>query len=222
MLAKGNYHVLLGSRSVDKGNAALKDLHSRNLPGSVEMISIDVTKDDTIETAARNVKNSHGKLDILVNNAAISPTEPPLRQAMRDAFDTNATGTAMVTAEFAPLLKKSTASSRIVNISSGIGSITLRADPKRALNGLQFLQYKASKAAMNMVTACQIVEYANDGIKVFAFCPGFTVSNLGPFNKPENGAKPTSEAVEPLVDIVEGKRDNEAGQYLHNSGNYPW
>jgi NAD(P)-dependent dehydrogenase (short-subunit alcohol dehydrogenase family) len=221
-MAKGSYHVLMGSRSPEKGNAALKELQSRNLAGFVEMIQLDVTDDDTIERAAATVQRNHGKLDMLVNNAAVAAMTPPLRQQMRVAFDTNATGPAVVTSLFAPLLQKSTASPRIVNISSGVGSINRRLNPDSPTYKLQGVQYRASKTALSMVTACQWVEYEPLGIKVFAYDPGFTQSNLGPHNKAENGAKPASEAVMPLIDVLEGKRDHEAGKFLHNTGVYPW
>lgn len=221
-MAKGSYHVLMGSRSLEKGDAALKELQSRNLAGSVELILLDVTDDDTIEQAAAKVQRNHGKLDILVNNAAVVPMTPPLRQQMRESFDTNATGPAVVTSLFAPLLQKSTASPRIVNISSGVGSINRRLNPDSPTYKIQAVQYRASKTALSMVTACQWVEYEPFGIKVFAYDPGFTQSNLGPYNKAENGAKPASEAVMPLIDVLEGKRDHEAGKFLHNTGIYPW
>lgn len=141
---------------------------------------------------------------------------------MRDAFDTNATGPAVVTAAFAPLLRKSTTSPRIVSISSGAGSINRRLDPSSPIYKMQQVQYRASKAALHMVTACQVVEYEADGIKVFAYDPGFTQSNLGPRNKAENGARAASESVMPLIDVLEGVRDHEAGLLLHIAGVYPW
>ncbi|KAL8747699.1 MAG: hypothetical protein Q9190_000440 [Brigantiaea leucoxantha] len=221
LMAKGSYHVLIGSRSAEKGDVAVKELQSRQLPGSVEMIALDVTNDDSIERAATTVERNHGRLDILVNNAGIGAMNPPLRQQMRDAFDTNATGPAVLTEIFAPLLEKSSASPRIVNISSGAGSINRRLDPSSVIYKQKQVQYRASKAALSMVTACQWVDHG-PAIKVFAFCPGFTQSSLSEHNTTENGAKPTAEAVMPLIDILEGKRDNEAGQFLHSSGTYPW
>ncbi|KAL8792022.1 MAG: hypothetical protein Q9195_005363 [Heterodermia aff. obscurata] len=221
LMAKGSYHVLLGSRSSEKGNAAVKDLQSQNLPGSVEMLLIDVTDDDTIERAAAQVEQDHGRLDILINNAGIAAQSPPLREQMRKAFDTNATGPAVVTNAFGPLLKKSNASPKILNLSCGVGSITSRLDPSRPGYKLQEVQYRASKAALHMVTACQWVEYG-PAIKVFAFDPGFTISNIGPHHIAKHGAKPASEAVKPLIDILEGQRDDEAGQFLHKSGSFPW
>lgn len=80
-------------------------------------------------------------------------------------------------------------------------------------------------------------------IKVFSYCPGFTVSNLSHMNTAENGARPTADSVSilkrlrssclcsseltpeqvyPLVDIIEGKRDDEQDVLLHGKGTYPW
>lgn len=221
-MAKGSYHVLMGSRSIEIGNAALEELQSRNLAGSVEMIPLDMTDDDTIERAATTVQRNHGKLDILVNNAAVVSMASPFRQQMRESFDTNATGPAVVTSLFAPLLQKSTASPRIVNISSGMGSIACRINPDLPFHEVQAVQYRASKTALNMVTACQRVEYEPLGIKVFAFDPGFTQTNISPQNTAENGAKPASEAVMPLIDVLEGKRDKEDFKLLDDTGFYPW
>lgn len=92
---------------------------------------------------------------------------------MQAAFNANATGAAVTAQIFAPLLKKSR-SPRIVNVSSGAGSISLRLE-KNQYYKMGEVQYRASKCAMNMVAACQVAEYEDDGIKVFVFCPGFTV-----------------------------------------------
>ena len=184
-----------------------------------------MTDDATIALAAETVDRTHGKLDMLINNAGtVALTVSPLREQMRQAFDTNATGPAILTDAFGPLLRKSTSGrARIVNVSSGAGSINRRLDPTSPMYRMKGgLQYRASKAALSMVTACAVVEYGDSGIKVFAYCPGFTVSNLGPHNTAENGARAVAESVGPLVDVLEGKRDGEAGLFLHNEGVYPW
>lgn len=188
------------------------------------MLHLDVTEDSTIEKAAEVVQQSHGHLDILVNNAAVAAmTQPSLREQMRVAFDTNATGPAVVTSIFGPLLRKSTdVLRRIVNITSGAGSIERRLDPSSPIYKVQQVQYRASKTALNMVTACQLVEYEPFGVKVFLYDPGFTQSSLGPHNTAENGARAVAESVRPLVDVLEGKRDNETGRILHNTGVFPW
>ena len=145
-----------------------------------------------------------------------------IAQQMAQCFQTNAIGPVLMLEAFAPLLKKANGTPRIINVSSGQGSITKRLDPTSSGYNLKGVQYRTSKAAMNMVTACQEVEYGEQGFKVFAYCPGFTVSNLGPHNNAENGAKPTSEGTAPMVNILNGERDAEHGRLIHGEGQYPW
>jgi len=239
LLAKGTYHVLLASRSTSKGNAALQDLSSRGLPGSLEMVQLDVQSDDHIRAVARSITEKHGKLDILVNNAAVGmPPAATERERFQMAFDVNATGPYLTTKALIPLLRKS-ATPRIINISSGAGSIGRRLTPESPMYKIQALEYRASKTAFNMITACLHVEYGlgveqTDGdktqkteaesksIKVFCYDPGFTVSNLSPYNKKENGARDTKDTVTSIMDIIEGKRDADVGSFIHNSGGYPW
>ena len=223
LLAKKNptYHVFIGARSSSKGTAALQTLQSRNLPGTAEALELDVTKDDTITRAAEHVEKTHGKLDTLVNNAGVAIVPGTLREQLRQAFDTNATGTAIMGETFLPLLKKGS-DARVINVSSGAGSIERRLDPTSGLYKVHAHPYRASKAAMNMITANQFVEFSEFGIKVFAYCPGFTVSNLGPQNNAESGARSAEESVVSLVDVLEGKRDEDVGKFLHNTGVYPW
>ncbi|KAK7188878.1 hypothetical protein DPSP01_007701 [Paraphaeosphaeria sporulosa] len=221
LLQKGTYHVLVGSRSTRKGALALKDLQSRNYPGTVELLPLDVTDDNTISDVASTVESQHGKLDILVNNAAVAIPPGNDREQLRLAFDTNATGPWVLTKTLLPLLQKST-SARIINISSGVGSIGRKLDPANPMHKLSAVQYRASKAALNMVTACQYVEYGALGIKVALYDPGFTVSNLSENNRAEKGARSAEKTVQSLMEVVEGKRDAEAPAFLHNTGAYEW
>lgn len=239
LLAKGTYHVLLASRSTSKGNAALEDLRSRNLPGSIELVQLDVQNDDHISAVARSITEKHGKLDILVNNAAVAlPQATTERERFRIAFDVNATGPYLTTKALIPLLRKS-ANPRIVNVSSGAGSIGRRLTPESPMYKIQALEYRASKTAFNMITACLHVEHGlgieqTDGekldkvetegktMKVFCYDPGFTVSNLSAHNKKEYGARDAKDTVSSIMEVIEGQRDDEAGNFIHNSGSYPW
>ncbi|KAF2031234.1 NAD(P)-binding protein [Setomelanomma holmii] len=225
LLADASNFILLGSRSVEKGESAVKDLQARDLPGSVELVQIDVTSDESIEAAAKQVKEKHGRIDALVNNAAIGDSfhaSLPLSTCLQSAFHTNITGPAVVVEAFAPLLSASTHTPRIINVTSGAGSITLRSDTSNPHQTMKVVPYRVSKAALNMLTVCQWYEYREAGWKVFAFCPGFTESNLGPMNKVEHGAKPTSEGARPMVAILKGDRDVESGGYLKAEGQWPW
>jgi NAD(P)-dependent dehydrogenase (short-subunit alcohol dehydrogenase family) len=159
----------------------------------------------------------------LVNNAGIADSnDEHMFHKLINTFCTNAAGPYATVEAFAPLLSKSITTPRIVNVSSGAGSITLRLDPKDAFYKMKQDQYRISKAALNMVTACQITEYHPRGWKVFAYCPGWTESNFTPRNRTANGAKPTSEAAVPIVRILNGERDVEAGRFLAHGGVNPW
>ena len=162
------------------------------------------------------------RLDALVNNAGIGTPSGSLSKQMSQIFQTNAMGPLLMVESFAPLLKKSIGTPRIVNVSSGGGSITTRLDPTSTGYSMKVVPYRASKAALNMITACQAVEFGDLGFKVFVYCPGFTVSNLGPYNKAENGAKSTNEGAAPIVKILAGERDGEHAKFLHATGQYPW
>ena len=143
-------------------------------------------------------------------------------QKLNTAFCTNAAGPYVTVDTFAPLLSKSISTPRIVNVSSGAGSISLRLDPNNEFYKMKHDQYRVSKAALNMVTACQITEYHPRGWKVFVYCPGWTESNLSPANKVANGAKPTSDGVRPIVQMVNGERDTQTGKFLRYGGEFSW
>lgn len=72
LLADASNHVLLGARSSDKGIAAVKDLQSRNLPGAVEFVQIDVTDEDSVAAAAKAVESAHGR-SVFTSPAEIKP-----------------------------------------------------------------------------------------------------------------------------------------------------
>ncbi|KAH6877990.1 hypothetical protein BKA58DRAFT_426897 [Alternaria rosae] len=228
LLDDAKYHIVLGSRSAEKGEAAVQQLQEKGLPGKVELLQIDVSDEASIEKAKNVVEGRYGRIDALVNNAAITGEEPAsssLSTRMTSAFLTNTTGPAVIVETFAPLLAKSAQmgkTPRIINVTSGAGSIGLRSDRGNPHQAMKVLPYRTSKAALNMLTACQDYEYGPKGWKVFCFCPGFTESNLGPRNKAEHGAKPTSEGARPMVAILEGKRDGECGGFLKAEGGWPW
>ncbi|KAF2819868.1 NAD(P)-binding protein [Ophiobolus disseminans] len=162
-------------------------------------------------------------IDALVNNAAIlGDFTAPLSQQMTAAFLTNATGPTVVVQAFTPLLAKSTKTPRIVNVTSGAGSISLRVDYTNEHQKMVAIPYRTSKAVLNMVTVCQAYEHGPKGWKVFAYCPGHTESDLGPMNKVEFGAKLTSEGAGPMVGIIAGERDGEHGGFLRADGQWAW
>lgn len=142
---------------------------------------------------------------------------------MAQCYKTNVIGAQLMIDAFTPLLKKSIATPRIDNVSSGVGSIEQRLNPSSPIYRMSEIQYRASKSALNMVTADRSVELADAGIKVFSYCPGFTVSNLSAMNTADKGAKPTSEGAAPIVPLLEGKRDDKNGGFLYGfDEQYGW
>jgi NAD(P)-dependent dehydrogenase (short-subunit alcohol dehydrogenase family) len=221
-MAKGTYHILIGARSTTKGEAAIKELQSKNHPGTCELVQLDQTDDASIAAAAAHVEATHGRLDVLINNAAIA-SKDPTRAAMTSNFTTNTLGPWFVTRAFRPLLLKSTASpARVINVSTGMGSVALKLDHSHWIAPLEALPYCVSKTALSMVTAQLVYDFKDEDVLFFTVCPGFTVSNLGEENCEANGARPTAEAVRGLMGVVEGERDGDAGKFLHEGGLYDW
>lgn len=207
-----------------EGQVAIEEFKAQDLPGSVELVQLDVSDDGTIVRAAQHAETTHGRIDVVVNNAAVAYTGERTRESMHASFDTNVVGPMRVAEAFAPLLQRSTSpyGPRIINVSSRAGSISRRLDKENMVYDTSLLEYRTSKAAQNMLSVCQVWEYGKLGIKTFMFCPGFTESNLVPMAKVENGAKPVAEGARPIVDIIEGKRDGEEGLFLIDGGVADW
>lgn len=132
--ASPNHHVLLGSRSLEKGQKVLDDVIAADssLKDRIELVQIDVTSKKSIEAAKETVETKFGKLDVLVNNAGIIVYRPDVDTltSLREHFETNTFGTAVCTEVFEPLLKKSS-NPRLIHVSSDQGSITGRLDKSK-------------------------------------------------------------------------------------------
>ncbi|KAF3038227.1 hypothetical protein E8E11_001719 [Didymella keratinophila] len=119
--SSADYHVIIGSRSLDKGNAALSKIKSLNNPGNTPLIQLDVTSDSFISSTFTSISHSFGRLDILVNNAGICP-EPssakwPTRDELKRIFDTNVFGPTLATRAAITLLQY-IKDSHIINITT--------------------------------------------------------------------------------------------------------
>lgn len=158
-----------------------------------------------------------------MNNAGIASSQGTEAEQIVEVFRVNAVGVYLTSSYFAPLLKKANGTARIVNVTSGAGSITNRLDPNGIGSTHKAVPYRVSKAAMHMVFACQAREFEEDGIKMFLYGPGYTVSSLSAYNKAEFGAKPTSVGAAPITAMVNGTRDADAGKYLeYGLESFPW
>jgi NAD(P)-dependent dehydrogenase (short-subunit alcohol dehydrogenase family) len=227
LATNGGFHILIGSRSTAKAEGAIKQILSE-VPKAdaslLEPLEIDLTSDASIAAAVANVSKAHGKLDVLVNNAAISGTDSALdsiRAKYNAAYNTNVTGTAIVTDNFIPLLQKSTAPTRrIVMVSSGLGSLYLTQDGKAPAQQ-RYAQYAISKAALNMLTLYTLERVKGDGITVIAMSPGFCATNLNNFR----GTLPPEVGALNIVDaITKGSYEDMNGKFMGDKKGefYPW
>ncbi len=219
------YHVIMGSRTLEKGQAALTQIQSRNPAGSISLVQLDITSDSSIDAARKAVESRWGHLDILINNAGICSLTFD-RKVLRETLETNAVSPALVTEAFITLLKKASHAC-VIYVSSALGSIGMRSDADSQAYNEDYKAYRISKAALNMLVACDAWQYGKDGIKVFAFCPGYVVTDLADMRKAKMDygvATPEGSALG-LLDIAEGKRDADAGKFLNTNGDdglYLW
>ncbi|KAF2266530.1 short chain dehydrogenase [Lojkania enalia] len=223
--ASPNYHVIMSARTPSKGEAALKEIQARNPQGTLSFLQLDVSSDESIATAAKKIEEDFGRLDVLVNNAGIYLRDAT-RDNLRSTFDTNVFGPLLLTHALEHLLKKSK-DPRIINVSSGLGSITNRADPEHENYQVPFYPYRMSKAALNMMSTCQAFEFKEWGAKVWAYCPGYVVTDLTGKEDRENriarGAESSETSAQGILEIIEGKRDGEVNKFVRRYGlQYPW
>jgi len=186
-LSKKGLFVYLGSRDLEKGKAAVKELNENGFE-NIQAIEIDVTNPDSILDAKNVVESEQGKLDILINNAGILGTNQqqasntPIAD-IQTVFDTNFFGVISVTQAFLELLKKSE-SPRISNITSGLGSLTLHSDPSWKYYDYKATSYVTSKAALNTYTIILAYELKDLPFKVNVIDPGYTATDFNHHSGP--------------------------------------
>jgi NAD(P)-dependent dehydrogenase (short-subunit alcohol dehydrogenase family) len=182
-LLQQGYFVYLGSRDKANGQDAVAQLKTEGL-NNVELLKIDVSNPESVATAAAQIT----ELDVLINNAGIlgaweqAPSTAPL-SLIKDVFETNFFGAISVTQSFIDLLKKS-AEPRIVNVTSGLGSLTLHSDPSWKYYQVKGAAYGPSKTALNAYTVHLAHELKDTAFKINAVDPGYTKTDFNHHNGP--------------------------------------
>jgi NAD(P)-dependent dehydrogenase (short-subunit alcohol dehydrogenase family) len=170
-LAGAGVVVYVGSRDAGRGERAAEEID-----GDARLLVLDVTDAASVAAAAREVT----ALDILVNNAGISGVDNTAPdedlEAFRRIYETNVFGVVGVTNAFLPALRRS-AHPRIVNVSSGTGSLAWSTGSQFPHRG-SFAAYRSSKTALNALTVLYAHALAGDGIKVNALAPGLRRTGL--------------------------------------------
>jgi NAD(P)-dependent dehydrogenase (short-subunit alcohol dehydrogenase family) len=221
--------TLVGSRDFERGQAAAQQIGSGAIP-----IQLDVTDSASISGAAERIRTEFGRLDLLVNNAAISNTGVGGRSLaeytatsrasnvsldeVRAIWETNVFGVLAVYQAMLPLLRESS-DARIVNVSSGVGSLTLNADPTYPSRSMFAPGYSASKTALNGVTLAMMIELESTPIKVNLVSPGFTKTNLNGYE----GTQSVEEGSREVVRVALLGPDGPTGTFTRwENATIPW
>lgn len=221
-LARTGALVLMGARDAKRGEEAAAKLRAEGL--KVRYVPVDLERASETATAlAEQIKSEFGHLDVLINNAGIADlsTDGPASVASIDTikriFATNFFGTVEFTQPFLPLLKAAPAA-RIVNVSSGLGSLGLNNDANSPYYGVKILGYNSSKAALNMFTVNLAWELRDTKIKVNSICPGYTATDLNN----NSGPQTIEEGSIAIVKYAQIGEDGPTGGFFHKDGEYPW
>jgi NAD(P)-dependent dehydrogenase (short-subunit alcohol dehydrogenase family) len=217
-LAASGYRVLLGARSQVLGEEAAGKLKRYD----VRYLAIDLDDSATIATAAQIIDADFGHLDILVNNAGIAAQGDGLPStsnldAIERAFRVNFLGSVAVTQAMLPLLRKAP-SARIVNVSSGLGSLAKSSDPAWTHVAAKYLGYAASKAALNMLTVQLAYELRDTSIKVNSVDPGYTATDLNQ----HRGIQTIPEGAVEIIRLALLADDGPTGSFRNAHGIVPW
>jgi NAD(P)-dependent dehydrogenase (short-subunit alcohol dehydrogenase family) len=228
-LVAHGFTTLVGSRNLERGEVA-----AREIGPDARAIQLDVTDHASIAAAAERVRNDFGRLDVLVNNAAISNTSKLPGQSVeeysklnrpsnvsldevRAIWETNVFGVLAVYQAMLPLLREAP-SARIVNVSSGAGSLTRNADPASPYRQIFGPGYSASKTALNAMTLAMAIELEPTGIKVNACSPSFIKTNLNAY---EGTGTLEEGALEPVRLALLGP-DGPTGTFSRTGEAIPW
>ncbi|GLZ27873.1 dehydrogenase [Lentzea sp. NBRC 105346] len=212
------WSVGVGARDPERLRVAVEKLQA----GGVDAFAVplDVTDDASVAAAARLVEE-RGGLDVLVNNAGVvggesqQPSTADL-EGMRTAVETNVFGVVRVTNALLPLLRRS-ASPRIVNVSSSVGSLTRQSAGGEQAGPIS-IAYSPTKTYLNAVTVQYARELAGTGILVNAGCPGYCATDLNGFR----GHRTPQQGAAIAVHLATLPDDGPSGGFFQDDDVVPW
>lgn len=198
-----NLHIYIAARDTKKGQEALDKLNGqtdKDSSNSVELVSLDITNDDSIDQITKQVK----QLDILVNSAGISggmedtSSASSIRKQLQTVYNTNVFGTIALTNTLLPLLTSGNHSVKpaIINISSDLGSFGNQQNPKWKHYKIPLAFYPSTKSALNMFTAVYAKKLPD--LRIISVNPGYTATNFNGntgYKTPEEGASAYTHAI---------------------------
>ena len=215
-LVAAGHTVYVGARDEARGRAAAEEFGAR-------FVHLDVTDDASVAAAYTQIE-ADGRLDVLINNAGIEPrlagnaiptAADETADSVRATFETNVFGLVRVSHAFLPLLQKS-ASPVIVNLSSGLASLTDLSNPESYTHFYPGLSYPASKTTINAIT----IQYAKafPGIRINAVDPGYTNTDLNG----RTGTQTVEEGAAIIARMAQIGPDGPTGTFVSAHGPVAW
>ncbi|GAA3164440.1 MULTISPECIES: SDR family oxidoreductase [Streptomyces] len=213
------WRVGIGARDAERRAAAVARL--RESGADAFGVPLDVTDDASVRAAARTVEDRAGRLDVLVNNAGITGAVPQSPTTVdpatvRAVVETNVIGVIRVTNALLPLLRRSP-SPRIVNVSSGTGSLTRQTTPGTDTGPIA-VAYAPSKTFLNAVTVQYAKELRETNILVNAVCPGYCATDLNGFS----GTRTPQQGAAAAIRLATLPDDGPTGGFFEDAGPVPW
>jgi NAD(P)-dependent dehydrogenase (short-subunit alcohol dehydrogenase family) len=215
------WSVGVGARDDQRRNAAVEKLRAAGVDAFG--VPLDVTDDTSATAAARLIEEQAGRLDVLVNNAAIAggmPQEPTRADlaTIRTVMETNVIGVIRVTNAMVPLLRRSV-SPRIVNMSSSVGSLTRQSGTAAEQTaGPIAVAYAPSKTFLNAVTLQYARELSGTNILINAGCPGYVATDLNGFR----GVRTPEQGAAIAIKLATLPDDGPTGKFFDDAGVVPW
>ena len=211
LIARGHI-VYLGARDLNNARQAAEKLGG--LP-----LQIDITDDASVQAAAEQVLAAGRGQDVLVNNAGIAGSRATAADTtgpdLAAVLDTNVVGIVRVMHAFLPLLRQSSAGV-VVNVGSGLGSMSRATDPEAMEHSRNLLDYSTAKAAVSMLT----VQYAKafPDLRINVVDPGYTATDFNGFR----GTKTVEQGAAAIVLAATLAKDGPTSTFIDDNGTVPW
>ena len=209
-LAKQGIYVLIGARNPSEAEDTLAAVKA---VGKGEIISLDVSKEQSISEASDTITGSFGKLDILVNNAGIfadpgsfydTTTEDLHRTLLVNLY-----GPFRLIQTFLPMMIQNNFG-RIVNVSSGMGQLSDM--------GGGYPAYRISKTSINALTSLSSVEAVGKNIKINSVCPGWVKTDMGG----ASATRPVEKGAETIVWAATLPDSGPTGKFFRDKKEIGW
>lgn len=210
-LAAAGITAVVGSRSLDAGQRVADEVRAAG--GSSAAVALDVADEQSVQAAIDEIDRRLGRLDIVVNNAAIhydtfQRVDTADLAVVREAIETNTLGAWRTVLAALPMLRAS-GSGRVVNVSSGGGAWDSMTGATPA--------YSISKLAVNGLTRMLAETLGRDGVLVNAVCPGWVATDMG-----GAGGRPVADGAAGVVWAALLPDDGPTGQFFRDRERIPW